>query len=602
VLALWCALWSSLAHAGVLRHALIVGANQGGGNLEPLRYAELDAERVANVLVELGSYDAAHVTVLYGPTEAELKAALRAHAMVADAFDEDLFTFYYSGHADARGLRIGNDLYPFETLRADIRAMPSNVKLGLLDACRSGTITRLKGAALSEPFLVEDRLAAEGEAWMTATSADESAQESDKLRGSFFTHYLLSGLRGAADTGDGEVSLDEAYNYAFARVVDHTGGTEAGAQHPNRDIRLKQEGELTLTKVSQGRATATLPADIAGRVMVLRMPDRTPVAEVMKVEGRAITLALSPGTYHLRLSQGKDLREVQIFLTEGSRVTVSRWGALNAELGAPKGERVALDALELTRQHAEDSGRWAATALNVTDLRHSPVLAASASTLVPGAGQFYNGQWVKGGLYFVGTAAFLGGSVFGAGANENFWNGSITGPNMLRLTAAMFYGAAIADAAWHTQKRETFRPLKGWTMSTTSLWSPNDVNAPYTAGMNVEWLATKGVSVSVDRIGWTRTPDGENVWSLGSRLQLGIDGKHVRPGLFLALGGRLRDPLVGDATLMPTFGGGAAVRWYITPRYFVEHELRVETEGGPAVFLFGGGLGVHFGGGGARGG
>ncbi|MDP2307081.1 MAG: caspase family protein [Pseudomonadota bacterium] len=592
---LWCA--TSLAQAGVLRHALIVGANQGGGNLEPLRYAELDAERVANVLVELGSYDAAHVTVLYGPTAAELKEALHAHATVAGAFDEDLFTFYYSGHADARGLRIGNDLYPFETLRGDIRGMDSDVKLGLLDACRSGTITRLKGAALSEPFLVEDRLAAEGEAWMTATSADESAQESDQLRGSFFTHYLLSGLRGAADTGDGEVSLDEAYNYAFARVVDHTGGTEAGAQHPNRDIRLKQEGELTLTRVSQGRATATLPAEVVGRVMVLRMPDRTPVAEVAKVEGRAVTLALSPGTYRFRLSQGKDLREVEIGLTEGSRVTVSRWGALNAELGAPKGERLALDTLELARHHAEDGRQWAATALNVTDLRHSPVLAAGASTLLPGAGQFYNGQWVKGGLYFAGTAAFLGGSVFGAGASENFWNGSVTGPNMLRLTAAMFYGAAIADAAWHTQKREEFRPMRGWTMSTTSLWSPDDVGAPYTAGLNVEWLATKGLSVSLDRIGWTHTPARENVWSLGSRLQLSLEGKHLRPGLFLAVGGRLRDPRVGDTLVIPTIGGGGSVRWYITPRYFVEHELRVETEGGPAVFLFGGGLGVHFAGG-----
>lgn len=588
------AVLSSLANAGVLRHALIVGANHGGGNLEPLRYAELDAERVASVLVELGGFDAAHVTVLYRPSASELKSALQAHAMVAGAFDDDLFTFYYSGHADARGLRMGNDLYPFEVLRSDIGTMASDVKLGLLDACRSGTITRLKGAALSVPFLVEDRLAAEGEAWMTATSADESAQESDKLRGSFFTHYLLSGLRGAADTGDGEVSLDEAYSYAYARVVDHTGGTEAGAQHPLWDIRLKQEGVLALTRVSQGRATATLPAEISGRVMVLRMPDRTPVAEVIKVEGRAVTLALSPGTYRFRLSEGKELREVEIGLTEGSRVNVSRWGALNAELGAPKGERVALDALELTRLPAEDSRRWAASALNAPDLRHSPILASTASVVLPGAGQFYNKQWVKGGLYFVGTAAFLGGSVFGAGANENFWNGSVTGPNFLRLTAAMFYGAAIADAAWHTQKRETFRPMRGFTVSTSALWSPNDVEAPHTAGLNVEWLAAKGLAVSLDRIGWTRTPAHENVWSLGSRLHLGFDGKHLRPGLFLAVGGRLRDPLIGDSTFMPTVGGGGSIRWYITPRYFVEHELRVETEGGPAAFLFGGGLGVHF--------
>lgn len=596
MLTLALALWTQLASAGVLRHALIVGANHGGGNLDPLRYAELDAERVANVLVEIGGFDAAHVTVLYGPNAAELRAALHDHATIAGAFDDDLFLFYYSGHADARGLRLGTDLYPFETLRGDIRAMPTDVKLGMLDACRSGTITRLKGAALSEPFLVEDRLAAEGEAWMTATSADESAQESDKLRGSFFTHYLISGLRGAADTGDGEVSLDEAYTYAYDRVVDHTGGTEAGAQHPNRDIRLKQEGELMLTRVAHGRATATLPADVVGQVTVLRMPDRTPVAEVAKQADRAVTLALAPGVYRFRLAQGKDLRETEIGLSDGSRVTVSRWGALNAEIGSPKGEGFARDALELARAGAEGGRAWTKDALNAPDLRHSPLLAGGASTLLPGAGQFYNGQWVKGGVLFAGTAAFLGSSVLAAGTSDRFWNGSITGPDMLRLTAAMFYGAAIADASYQARRREVFRPMKGWTMSTTALWSPDRMSAPYTAGMNVEWLAAKGLSVSLDRIGWTHTPDRENVWSLGSRLGLSIDGERVKPGLFVALGGRVRDPDGGPAVLHYTVGAGGNFRWYVTPRYFVEHELRVETEGGPAVFLLGGGLGVHFGG------
>jgi uncharacterized caspase-like protein len=589
-------LWTSIAMAGVLRHAVIVGANQGGGNLDPLRYAEMDAERVGELLTEIGGFDPADVTVLYGPTARELQAALRAHADISSSFDEDLFLFYYSGHADARGLRIGTEIYPYEALRADIRAMPAEVKLGMLDACRSGTITRLKGAALSQPFLVEDRLAAEGEAWMTASSADEAAQESDKLRGSFFTHYLLSGLRGAADTGDGEVSLDEAYRYAFDRVVDHTGGTEAGAQHPNYDYRLKGEGQLELTQVSAGRATATLPPEIAGLVTVFRMPDRTPVAEVAKQADRAVTLALSPGTYRFRLAQGKDLREVEIGLAEGSRVTVSRWGVLNAELGSPKGDRVARDALELARQETEYGRKWAADAIRYDDLRHSPLLAGTASALIPGAGQFYNKQWFKGGLYFVGTAAFLGSSALAAGASDRFWNGSITGPDMLRLTAAMFYGAAIADAAYQTGRKEDFRPMKGWTMSTTSLWSVDDVGHPVTAGMNVDWLATKGLSLGFDRIGWTHGADGTDLWGIGSRLQLSIDGRHLRPGLFLAVGGRIRVPADGDVVGTPTIGGGANVRWYVTPRYFVEHEVRVESEGGPAVFLFGGGLGVHFGG------
>lgn len=589
-------LLATLAQAAVLRHAVIVGANEGGGNLDPLRYAELDAQRVSDVLAELGGFEVPYVEVLYAPTAAELRAALHRHADISRSFDEDLFLFYYSGHADARGLRLGNELYAFEALRGDIRGMNAEVKLGVLDACRSGTITRLKGAALSAPFLVEDRLAAEGEAWMTATSADESAQESDKLRGSFFTHYLLSGLRGAADAGDGLVSLNEAYEYAYGRVVDHTGGTEAGAQHPVMDVRLQLQGELPLTRVAEGRATVTLPADLEGDVTVLRMPDRTPVAEVAKKPGRAVTLALAPGTYKFRLAQGRELKEAMIGLSDGSRVTASRWGVVSAEVASTKGSgQFALDALELARHSSREGASWAKEALNPDDLRHSPMIAAGASTALPGAGQFYNGQWVKGGLFFVGTFALAGGSLLSA--DDAFFRGSITGPDYLRLTAAMLYGAAIADAAWQVDKRETFRPMRGFTLSTSALWAPDvDMGSPWTAGLSSEWLVTKGFSLGLDRVGWTGSPDGRSAWNVGTRLSLHVDGKRWRPGVFASPGLRVHTPAGGATTVAPVMSGGGNLRWYVTPRYFVENEVRVEFEGGPPVFLFGGGLGVHFGG------
>lgn len=587
-------LLSSLAQAAVLRHAVIVGANEGGGNLDPLHYAELDAQRVSEVVAELGGFEVPYVTVLYAPTAAELRAELHKHAQMAGSFDEDLFLFYYSGHADARGLRLGNELYTFEALRGDIRAMPAEVKLGVLDACRSGTITRLKGAALSAPFLVENRLAAEGEAWMTATSADESAQESDKLRGSFFTHYLLSGLRGAADGGDGDVSLAEAYQYAYDRVVDHTGGTEAGAQHPNMDVRLKMEGDLALTRVAEGRATVTLPDEIEGDVTVLRMPDRTPVAEVAKKPGRAVTLALSPGTYKFRLAQGREIKEAMIGLSDGSRVVASRWGTVTAEAASAKGGPFALDAMELARQSGREGVSWAKEALNPGDLRHSPMLAGAASVGLPGAGQFYNGQWVKGGLLFAGTFALAGGSLLSS--DHAFFRGSITGPDYAMLGAAMLYGAAIADASYQVNKGEAFRPMRGFTLSSSALWNPAySMGSPWTAGMNGEWLVAKGLSLGLDRVGWTGSEDGRSAWNVGSRLSLHADGKRWRPGIFASPGVRVHTTPAGDTTVSPVMSGGADLRWYVTPRYFVEQEARVEFERGGAVFLMGGGLGVHFG-------
>lgn len=580
----------ALAQASVLRHAVIVGANLGGGSLEPLRYAETDAQKVADTLVELGGFDPAYVTVLYSPTQGALKEALHDHADIARTSGDDLFLFYYSGHADARGLRLNSEMYGFEALRGDIRMMQSEVKLGILDACRSGTITRLKGAALTQPFLYQDRLAAEGEAWMTAASADEEAQESDQLRGSFFTHYLLSGLRGAADSGDGDVSLDEAYRYAYDRVVDRTGGTVNGAQHPNYDYRINGEGQLPLTHLTQGRSTATLPPELDGAITVLRLPDRTPVAEVTKKYGQPITLALAPGSYKLRLVQGQVLKETEIMLSDGARMTVTRWGSSSAEAGARKG--VVQDARELARLGAQEGRSYFKKALNAEDLRHSPLLGGGISAVLPGGGQFYNGQWVKGSAYLIATGSLLAVTVFRP--EGSFFNGSITGPDPLVLTTAMLYGAAMADASYNANRFEPMRPKTGFALSTASAWNPNyGFESPWVAGLNAEWIIVPNVSIGLDRVGWTRDEQGHDRWNVGSRAQLSIEWPRVRPGIFANFAVRY---FGAQREVVPVIGGGLTFRYYISPRYFIEWEGRGESEGGQPRFTAGGGLGIHLGG------
>jgi hypothetical protein len=618
----------------VLRHAVVVGANVGGSGLEPLRYAEQDAQRFADLLVELGGFDPVYVTVLYAPTEPELKAALHSHADTAASFDDDLFLFYYSGHADARGLRVGSDTYPFEALRGDIRAMQSEVKLGVLDACRSGTITRLKGAQLSQPFLYNDRLAAEGEAWITAASADETAQESDALRGSFFTHYLISGMRGAADSGDGTVSLQEAYSYAYDRVVDHTGGTDAGTQHPNFDYRIQGQGDLTLTTVTQGRATATLPPELAGQVIVLRLPDRTPVAEVAKQAGTPVTLALAPGNYKLRTLQGKELREAEVMLADGARVTVTQFSSIAADTSAVKGELLFRDPVEAARKLAvEHQGLWD-RAVNPQDLRHSPLVAGGISVLVPGGGQFYNRQWAKGALYLTGTFLLFGGSVFVP--DNQFFTGSVTGADPLALGAAMVYSSAIADASWNANRFEDRRPRGGGTIATSAAWDPSvGVTSPYVAGITAEWIVRPNIAIGVDRLGWTRSDATESRWNFGSRVAFSIEGEKWRPEIFVAAGGRViqkgapseglggvsarsadesGDLVIDDsdtwmasakatnaesgestARLVGVIGAGGTLRYYVSPRFFLETEMRLEAEDARPVFLWGGGVGVHLG-------
>jgi uncharacterized caspase-like protein len=90
-----------------------------------------------------------------------------------------------------------------------------------------------------------------GEALLTSSTSDELARESDALRGSFFTHHLVSGLRGAADQSkDGRVTLAEAYDYAYAKTV-----TQAeGGQHPTFKYDLAGRGDVVLTALADAGA------------------------------------------------------------------------------------------------------------------------------------------------------------------------------------------------------------------------------------------------------------------------------------------------------------------------------------------------------------
>jgi antitoxin component YwqK of YwqJK toxin-antitoxin module len=341
-LLLGTALAQPASDGGVLRHAVVVGANDGGPTMEPLLYAERDAGRFVDVLTELGGFEASDVTLLRSPDRDELDSALRQHAELAQENPQDLFLFYYSGHADAVGLKLGQEQVPFSDLKQQIRDLPAEVSLGVLDACRSGEITRIKGFKVTAPFATEDNLSAKGEAWLTATAADEQAQESDRLQGSFFTHYLLSGLRGAADarpgeTGDGVVSLVEAYDYAFNRTVAHTGGTDGGTQHPGYDFRLQGQGDLALTDVGRASARIVFPPALSGEITVLRLPEGVPVAEVAKPHGAELVVALPAGRYELKASGPEGYGVAQVGLHEGSSLTVREFRQLPQELATAKG-------------------------------------------------------------------------------------------------------------------------------------------------------------------------------------------------------------------------------------------------------------------------
>jgi caspase domain-containing protein len=405
--------------ATVQRFALVAGANRGGADRPLLQYAISDAERFARVLADLGGVGPAQAIVLRQPRVRELEDAiegLRTRVLAAGRSAPGGRTeviFYYSGHADEKGLLLGDDRYSYRSLRDRLDEVPADVRIAVLDACASGAITRLKGGQLRQPFLVDESADMRGHAFLTSSTESESAQESDRLRGSYFTHFLVSGLRGAADlSGEGKVTLNEAYQFAFNETLGRTVDTRGGAQHPSYDINLSGTGDVVMTDLRQTSATLVLGQALDGRFFV-RNARQELVVELFKPYGRAVELGLEPGAYEVRLERESAALLARPRIAEGARVVLEP-------------DQFGLASPEPTRARGGvERPRFGLTGRNRLDLRFGMWRVSGADSRVTEGGEVVN---VLAGLQYT---RFLSESLAVTIANNvlDGGGGTTVGPN-----------------------------------------------------------------------------------------------------------------------------------------------------------------------------
>lgn len=308
-------------------YAVVAGSNGGGAGQQPLHFAEEDAQRVARVLREVGRFDAGDVRVLLHPSPADIVSALddvaaKVRTSIAHGEQAEV-VFYYSGHARSTAINLGGDELPLSTLRDRLTAIPASLTIVVLDACQSGAFARVKGAEPAADFTYNSvsRLTQKGLAIMASSSPQELSQESDELKGSYFTHHLVTALRGAGDAdGDGRVSLDEAYRYAYRRTLASTARTQVGEQHATLETDLAGQGDVPVTYPADARAQLELPAPLDARVLVQHRPSGSVVAEVQKAPGAAIRLAFAAGTYDAIVGRSSGVVQCRFALVD-DRVT-----------------------------------------------------------------------------------------------------------------------------------------------------------------------------------------------------------------------------------------------------------------------------------------
>jgi Caspase domain len=261
------------------RWAVVIGiGHYASPDIPSLRYSVADAEAVYELLLERAGFKKENVLLLTDKTERkptlrDMKWALGTF-LARSAKKEDLVVVFYAGHGapeiDPRGTEPDglakylvpsdvdpNDLYatalPMDELQIIFDRIEAERVVVFLDACYSGaaggrTFASKRTRALRVDDVFLERLArSRGRAIITAARASEVSLELPEFGHGLFTHYLLQGLRGAADLDrDGVVELQELYTYLEQQVTQKSRAI-GGNQHPV--MKGEMEGLLPLVKV-----------------------------------------------------------------------------------------------------------------------------------------------------------------------------------------------------------------------------------------------------------------------------------------------------------------------------------------------------------------
>lgn len=578
--------------AGAQRFALLVGANDGGNDRVELQYAGTDATAFDRVLRDLGGVPTTQRLVLRNPNPAALESAfLSMSEAIAEAAEQGPthFFFYYSGHSDESGLLLGGELLDYVTLKDLIKNVPADVRVGILDSCASGALTRVKGGTHRDPFLVAGA-AVKGHAFLTSSSATEAAQESDRIRGSFFTYYLVSGLRGAADIdNDEKVTLNEAYRFAFDETLQRTATTVGGAQHAVYDIHLVGSGDLVMTDLRNTSARLEIAGNVQGRVFI-RDSDGNLEAELYKPAGtHGVVLALEPDTYDIVVDEGGVLWQAQLTLPDGGGATLIReeMQSLVAEAATPRGDGTAGEPVVDDPDvdvHADRSG-YKKVAFNFGLI---PPLSANWVARPDKALNHVSLDlaWGHGGR-LDGIALSLGGSSYEDGVNgiQLSVAANISGGNVEGLQHA--FGVNVIDGHLHGVQAGPGVNIVGGAADGLQLGSVNIVGEQFDGlqfgSVNIASGDLDGIQVGAMNLSKGRV-DGLQIgvfnWADDADAQIGLLGGTTKHGVGLTV-------FTSDLAMV-NVGARFHARYTYTNLYAGVHPVGVG-----AHVMYGVGLGLH---------
>jgi len=236
------------------KYALVVGVGTFRDPAIPhLQYAAKDAKDFAAALLDpkYGNFVRENVTVL--TDEAATRAAIlnAMQQLFLQAQEDDLVVLYVSSHGspgkkemglagvgyivtyDASVKNIWVDGIDYQDFAGKAALIRARRKVAFLDTCYSGQAGVGEKALSLDTSSVDEKtarmfLSGEGSFIITSSRGAERSWESDRIRNSYFTHFIIEGIQ----RGDQPATVKELYDYVATKVADAVAREKQAPQHP----------------------------------------------------------------------------------------------------------------------------------------------------------------------------------------------------------------------------------------------------------------------------------------------------------------------------------------------------------------------------------
>lgn len=220
--------------------AVIIGVGRYQ-HMQTLKYTDDDAYRMYAFLKspEGGAIKDEQIAVLIDEDATRSKILRTMKQVFLKADENDVVMLYFSGHglegsfvpSDYNGF---NNLVKHTEVTEIFKQSKAKHKLVFADACHSGSMLAMRSTTKVQDTIDKYYGAFTdtrgGTALLLSSKSEETSLEDSGLRQGVFSHFLMKGLKGEADTNKNKVvSITELYNYVYKKVTNYT----VNAQTPN---------------------------------------------------------------------------------------------------------------------------------------------------------------------------------------------------------------------------------------------------------------------------------------------------------------------------------------------------------------------------------